>query len=267
MSGRARRAARSSSPPRRRSDCWSSPIVCNRSLTAAGRPRGRARKTPPHPDAPPGGCPPEVALWQRRGPGPSDGPAPPQVHHHLRARLRREQFDFREGLLLPELTAQENVALPLMLSGMGRAEAQDQVAEPLVVFADEPTSALDSTTSEQVLTALLDSITRPPPTADPAWCECRTAGSWPAPTAAPAAPPSPPGAPCELRRNPSRPPPVPGPAVPGPSGLAAARDRLRGGRCARPDRQRRRPVFVLMLLVRGGVSASTPTLRGVLVRP
>lgn len=105
------------------------------------------------------------------------------------------------------------MALPLILSGMGRAEAQDQVAEPLVVFADEPTGALDSTTSEQVLTALLDSITRPPPTADPAWCECRTAGSWPAPTAAPAAPPSPPGAPCELRRNPSRPPPVPGPAV------------------------------------------------------
>ncbi|WOO96956.1 ABC transporter ATP-binding protein [Micrococcus terreus] len=113
-----------------------------------------------------------------------------------RARLRREKlgFVFQEGLLLPELTAQENVALPLMLSGVGRAEAQDrarqwlgalgldgmherrlgelsggqaqrvaiaraQVAEPLVVFADEPTGALDSTTSEQVLTALLDSTT------------------------------------------------------------------------------------------------------------
>ncbi len=109
-----------------------------------------------------------------------------------RARLRREEFGFvfQEGLLLPELTAQENVALPLMLSGMSREAAEEyargqlaqlglegmfdrrlgqlsggqaqrvaiaraQVSQPPVVFADEPTGALDSTTSRAVLDALL----------------------------------------------------------------------------------------------------------------
>ncbi|HRO31193.1 MULTISPECIES: ABC transporter ATP-binding protein [Micrococcaceae] len=111
-----------------------------------------------------------------------------------RARLRRERlgFVFQDGLLLPELTAQENVALPLMLSGVPRpaaehhagqwlaalgldgmqdrrlgelsggqaqrvAIARAQVADPQVVYADEPTGALDSVTSASVLTALLDS--------------------------------------------------------------------------------------------------------------
>lgn len=111
-----------------------------------------------------------------------------------RARMRREHlgFVFQEGLLLPELTAEENAALPLMLSGVPRAAAQAQarhwlaalglagmeerrlgelsggqaqrvaiaraqIADPSVVFADEPTGALDSMTSEAVLTALLDS--------------------------------------------------------------------------------------------------------------
>src|SRR5699024_9719105 len=111
-----------------------------------------------------------------------------------RAKLRREHlgFVFQEGLLLPELTAQENAALPLMLSGTPRSTAQDrarswlaalgldglfdrrlgelsggqtqrvaiaraQIADPAVVFADEPTGALDSDTSDTVLTALLDS--------------------------------------------------------------------------------------------------------------
>lgn len=117
-----------------------------------------------------------------------------QLNEEQRARLRREHlgFVFQEGLLLPELTAQENAALPLMLSGMPRAAAQDhargwlaalgldglfdrrlgqlsggqaqrvaiaraQIADPAVVFADEPTGALDSDTSGAVLTALLDS--------------------------------------------------------------------------------------------------------------
>ena len=111
-----------------------------------------------------------------------------------RARLRRERlgFVFQDGLLLPELTAQENVALPLLLSGVPRpaaeahaaqwlaalgldgmqtrrlgelsggqaqrvAIARAQVADPQVVFADEPTGALDSATSASVLGALLDS--------------------------------------------------------------------------------------------------------------
>ncbi|WP_010525194.1 ABC transporter ATP-binding protein [Nesterenkonia sp. F] len=111
-----------------------------------------------------------------------------------RARLRREHigFVFQEGLLLPELTALENVAVALMVSGVRRSTAEQQAAgwlgalglsgweqhrpgqlsggqaqrvaiaraqaaEPAVVFADEPTGALDSTTSEAVLDALLDS--------------------------------------------------------------------------------------------------------------
>ncbi|WP_300344985.1 ABC transporter ATP-binding protein [Nesterenkonia sp.] len=108
-----------------------------------------------------------------------------------RARLRRDRvgFVFQEGLLLPELTARENVAVALMLSGTGRREAERQagqwlaslglagmedrrpgelsggqkqrvaiaraqVTHPEVVFADEPTGALDSRTSEQVLEML-----------------------------------------------------------------------------------------------------------------
>ena len=43
-----------------------------------------------------------------------------------RSRLRRESFGFvfQQGLLLPELTALENVALPLLLTGSSRAEAE-----------------------------------------------------------------------------------------------------------------------------------------------
>lgn len=113
-----------------------------------------------------------------------------------RARLRREHigFVFQEGLLLPELTARENVAMPLMLTGTARGTAQQQADEwlwalglagmqdrrpgelsggqqqrvaiaraqvtaPDIVFADEPTGALDSETSAQVLDALLNSTT------------------------------------------------------------------------------------------------------------
>ena len=113
-----------------------------------------------------------------------------------RARLRREQlgFVFQQGLLLPELTAVENVALPLLLSGVDResalrhaagwmhalglvgleerrlgqlsggqqqrvAIARAQVGDPELVVADEPTGALDSATSADVMRALLDSTT------------------------------------------------------------------------------------------------------------
>ncbi|MFZ2261744.1 ABC transporter ATP-binding protein [Luteococcus japonicus] len=110
-----------------------------------------------------------------------------------RARLRREQlgFVFQQGLLLPELTALENAALPLMLAGVGRREAEaratgwlvhlglaglegrrlgemsggqvqriaiarSQVTNAVVTFADEPTGALDQQTSSEVLGALLE---------------------------------------------------------------------------------------------------------------
>ena len=111
-----------------------------------------------------------------------------------RSRLRREQFGFvfQQGLLVPELTAAENVALALMLNGMSKREAlipagqwlaalglggmgarrigelsggqaqrvaiaRSQVTGARIVFADEPTGALDSTTSAEVMEALLGS--------------------------------------------------------------------------------------------------------------
>jgi len=110
--------------------------------------------------------------------------------------LRRKRFGFvfQFGQLLPELPAEENVALPLMLEGVTRREAVRQAhrwfaplgldglelrrpgqlsggqaqrvaiaralaVAPDVVFADEPTGALDQTTSAEVV-RLLTSVTR-----------------------------------------------------------------------------------------------------------
>ncbi|GAA4658525.1 ABC transporter ATP-binding protein [Kineococcus glutinatus] len=113
-----------------------------------------------------------------------------------RSRLRREEFGFvfQSGMLVPELTALENVALAAMLGGAPRREAEARalpelerlglaglggrrigelsggqaqrvaiaralVTGPGVVFADEPTGALDSRTSDDVLDALLAATT------------------------------------------------------------------------------------------------------------
>jgi putative ABC transport system ATP-binding protein len=109
-----------------------------------------------------------------------------------RSRRRRDRFGFvfQFGQLVPELTAVENVALPLLLSGIRRAEAVSRasawferlgldgmqqrrsgelsggqaqrvalarglVATPDVLFADEPTGSLDSLTGEQVMDLLV----------------------------------------------------------------------------------------------------------------
>lgn len=113
-----------------------------------------------------------------------------------RSKLRRERFGFvfQQGLLIPELTAIENVALALMINGMKRADAtahagrwlhslglagmedrrigelsggqaqrvaiaRAQVTGAELIFADEPTGALDSHTSTEVMDALLWSTT------------------------------------------------------------------------------------------------------------
>jgi putative ABC transport system ATP-binding protein len=110
----------------------------------------------------------------------------------VRSSLRRSDFGFvfQFGSLVPELTALENVALPLQLAGRKRrdasalalqwlerlevgdvadklpgevsggqaqrvAVARALVAGPRVVFADEPTGALDSLNGELVMELLL----------------------------------------------------------------------------------------------------------------
>jgi putative ABC transport system ATP-binding protein len=111
-----------------------------------------------------------------------------------RTKLRRSAFGFvfQFGQLVPELSAADNVALPLLLNRVKRKDAyvrafswlarlgleglegrrsgelsggQAQrvaiaralVTRPKVVFADEPTGSLDSLTGEQVMDLLVDS--------------------------------------------------------------------------------------------------------------
>jgi putative ABC transport system ATP-binding protein len=108
-----------------------------------------------------------------------------------RSALRRHRFGFvfQTGQLVPELTAEENVALPLLLSGARRGPARTAarnwfptlgldglehrrsgelsggqaqrvalaralVAGPEVLFADEPTGSLDSVSGELVMDLL-----------------------------------------------------------------------------------------------------------------
>ncbi len=121
-----------------------------------------------------------------------DGKRVDTLPEHRLRELRRTDFGvvFQFGQLIPELTAVDNVALPLMLAGTARGAAQERagvwlerfgvreqgtsrpgelsggqaqrvalaralVTGPRVVFADEPTGALDSLASEQVMTALV----------------------------------------------------------------------------------------------------------------
>ncbi|MER5890429.1 ABC transporter ATP-binding protein [Streptomyces sp. NPDC001941] len=110
-----------------------------------------------------------------------------------RSSLRRTDFGFvfQFGQLVPELTCGENVALPLRMNGVKRAEAERRAHEwlerlevdgvagrrpgevsggqgqrvavaralvtaPRVVFADEPTGALDTANGDRVLALLAD---------------------------------------------------------------------------------------------------------------
>ncbi len=112
-----------------------------------------------------------------------------------RSALRRDRFGFvfQSGQLVPELTAEENVALPLLLSGTRRGQAMTAarkwfaalgldgleqrrsgelsggqaqrvalarglVTEPEVLFADEPTGSLDSVSGELVMDLLTAAV-------------------------------------------------------------------------------------------------------------
>jgi putative ABC transport system ATP-binding protein len=115
-----------------------------------------------------------------------------QAGENRRSILRRTDFGvvFQFGQLVGELTAVDNVALPLLLAGVSRAAAHEKagtwlerfgvrgqaalrpgemsggqaqrvalaramVTGPKAVFADEPTGALDTLAGEQVMTALV----------------------------------------------------------------------------------------------------------------
>ncbi|MFI6070420.1 ABC transporter ATP-binding protein [Actinoplanes sp. NPDC051343] len=110
-----------------------------------------------------------------------------------RSAVRRREFGFvfQFGQLVPELTALQNVALPLRLDGVSRRVAERRAAgrmdrlgladkarsrpgelsggqqqrvavaralitDPKVIFADEPTGALDSVAGEHVMDMLTD---------------------------------------------------------------------------------------------------------------
>jgi putative ABC transport system ATP-binding protein len=120
-----------------------------------------------------------------------DGGRVDTLREAQRSALRRDRFGFvfQFGQLVPELTAEENIALPLLLSGARRQDALTEartwfdrldlaglelrrsgelsggqaqrvalarglVTRPSVLFADEPTGSLDSLTGELVMDLL-----------------------------------------------------------------------------------------------------------------
>lgn len=109
-----------------------------------------------------------------------------------RSQLRRSEFGFvfQSGMLVAELSAEENVALPMLLAGHARKNAVREARQwlhrlgladkytrrpgelsggeaqrtaiaralahqPKVIFADEPTGALDTVTGQATMDALL----------------------------------------------------------------------------------------------------------------
>ncbi len=106
-------------------------------------------------------------------------------------RLNKLGYVFQDYALIPELTAMENVALPLLMQGETLEEAKSKAIDslnriglgdkinnipnqlsggqqqrvsiaraiahnPTIIFADEPTANLDTETSDQVLEAFID---------------------------------------------------------------------------------------------------------------
>ncbi|QUH06504.1 ABC transporter ATP-binding protein [Saccharopolyspora erythraea] len=121
-----------------------------------------------------------------------DGHRVDRLGESKRSELRRREFGFvfQNGMLVAELTAEENTALPLLLAGANRQQAMAGAREwlgrlglagmetrrpgelsggqaqrvaiaralahqPKVIFADEPTGALDTRTGAETMRALL----------------------------------------------------------------------------------------------------------------
>jgi putative ABC transport system ATP-binding protein len=124
-----------------------------------------------------------------------DGRALSRLSDRERTRLRRTDFGFvfQFGQLVPELTAVDNIALPLLLAGVRRRTAYERAASwfprlgldglearrtgelsggqaqrvavgralvtgPKVLFADEPTGSLDSLAGENVMDLMVDTV-------------------------------------------------------------------------------------------------------------
>jgi putative ABC transport system ATP-binding protein len=122
-----------------------------------------------------------------------DGQRLDELSEAKRTTLRRTAFGFvfQFGQLVPELSAADNIALPLLLGRTGRKAAYQQAAmwlerlgladkrasrsgelsggeaqrvaiaralvtKPKVLFADEPTGSLDSLTGEKIMDLLTD---------------------------------------------------------------------------------------------------------------
>ena len=124
-----------------------------------------------------------------------DGTVVTALSEARRSALRLTQFGFvfQFGQLLPDLTAIDNITIPLLLAGMKRRQAlaaaqewldrlgletsaeqlpgelsggeaqrvaiaRALVTRPSVLFADEPTGSLNSLAAENVLTAMLELV-------------------------------------------------------------------------------------------------------------